>query len=63
MDMIAAVLAVAEPLFAIAGITPTLPDDRLRARCGRAGEVANTMLSVGASLEQIANALDFMGQC
>lgn len=63
MDMIAAVLAVAEPLLAIAGITPTLPTIGSAQDAAALEEVANTLLSVGASLDQLASTLDFMGQC
>jgi hypothetical protein len=63
MDMIAAVLAVAEPLLAIAGISPTLPTIGSAQDAAALEEVANTLLSVGASLDQLASTLDFMGQC
>ncbi|MEP6859876.1 MAG: hypothetical protein ABJE66_04610 [Deltaproteobacteria bacterium] len=63
MDMIAAVLSVAEPLLAIAGITPTLPTIGSAQDAAALEEAANTMLSIGTSLDQLASTLDFMGQC
>jgi hypothetical protein len=63
MDMIAAVLAVAEPLLAIAGINPTLPTIGSAQDAAALEEVANTLLSVGASLDQLASTLDALGQC
>jgi hypothetical protein len=63
MDMIAAVLAVAEPLLAFAGVSLSLPTIGSAADAAELEQTANTMLSVGTSIDQIASALDALGQC
>jgi hypothetical protein len=57
MDMIATVLAVAEPLLALAGVNFTLPTLGSAQDAQGLEDAANVMLSIGTSLETIAKAL------
>jgi len=57
MDMIAAVLAIAEPLLALAGVSLTLPTIGSAQDSQSLLTASNTMLSIGTSIEQIAKAL------
>jgi len=63
MDMIAAVLAVAEPLLQLAGVSLSLPTIGSAQDAASIEEAANTMLSIGASIDQIASSLDALGSC
>jgi hypothetical protein len=57
MDMIATVLAIAEPLMGLAGVSFTLPTVGSATDAEALRTTSNTMLSIGTSLEQIAQAL------
>jgi len=57
MDMIAAVLAIAEPLLALAGVPLSLPEIGSAQDAEALRSAANTMLSIASSLEQVAEAL------
>lgn len=63
LDMIQAVLSVAEPLLAIAGVSLTIPTIGAPQAAHEVLEAANTMLSIGSSVEEIATALDKLGSC
>ncbi len=63
MDMIAAVLAVAEPFLALAGVSLSLPTIGSAEDAFAVEQAANTMLSIGASIDQIASSLDALGSC
>jgi hypothetical protein len=57
MDMIAAVLAIAEPLLALAGVSLSIPPLGKAEDAEGLRTAANTMLSIATSLEQIAKSL------
>jgi hypothetical protein len=57
MDMIATVLAIAEPLLGLAGVSFTLPAVGSATDAETLRTTSNTMLSIGTSLEQIAQSL------
>ena len=63
MDMVAAVLAVAEPLLQLAGVSLSLPSIGSAQDAAALEQAANAMLSVGASIDQIASSLDALGAC
>jgi hypothetical protein len=63
MDMIAAVLALAEPLLALAGVSLSIPAIGGAEDAQALEDAANTMLSIGTSIDQIASALDALGSC
>jgi len=63
MDMIAAVLAIAEPLMALAGVSLTIPSIGSAEDAAGLEAAANTMLSIGTSIESIAKSLDALGSC
>jgi len=63
MDMIAAVLAVAEPLLSLAGVSLSIPAIGSAEDSFAVEKAANTMLSIGTSIDQIASSLDALGAC
>ncbi|HEX4454846.1 MAG TPA: hypothetical protein VH143_28495 [Kofleriaceae bacterium] len=64
LDMIQAVLSVAEPLLAIAGVQiPTSVPLGSPQGADDVAAAANVMLSIGSSIDSIASTLDALGSC
>jgi hypothetical protein len=61
VDVISLVVTLAEPLLGLAGMSLTLPSIGPAQSAEELADVANTMLSIGTSIDQIATTLDGLG--